>query len=55
MALLGNILGIVTGIIIIIKSIDNILLIGIDIVVINCIVLLCGLMLLKKSKGAGWL
>lgn len=52
-ALVGNIFGVIAGIIIIVKD-STALYPGIDLVVVNALVLITGLMLLKKSKGAGW-
>lgn len=51
---MGNILGLVAGIIIAVKD-STLLLPAIDLIVVNCVVLIAGLMLLKKSKGSGWL
>lgn len=53
-ALVANLLGVISGIIIIVKD-GTALYAGIDLVVVNAIVFITGLMLLKKSKGAGWM
>ncbi len=52
-ALVSNLLGVVSGIIIIVRE-STALYAGIDLVVVNALVFITGLMLLKKSKGAGW-
>lgn len=53
-ALVGNILGLIAGIIMAAKD-STLLLPAIDLIVVNCLVLIAGLMLFKKSKGSGWM
>lgn len=53
MALVGNILGAIAGILIVAKE-TALLYAGIDLIVVNLVTVIVGLMLLKKSKGSGW-
>lgn len=55
MALVGNIVGIVAGILIIITDTTTLLYPGVDLIIVNAIVLILGLLLFRKSKGAGYI
>lgn len=54
LALVGNIIGIVSGILLIVTD-TTLLLPGIDLIIVNAIVLILGLLLFRKNKGSGWL
>lgn len=56
-ALVGNIFSLISGILLLAKNLTNIniMFIGIDIIVLNVIVLVIGLLLIKKNKGSGWM
>jgi hypothetical protein len=53
LALVGNIFGIISGAMILIKE-KTLIFAGIDLIITNSIVITTGLMLFKKNKGDGW-
>ena len=53
-ALVGNIIGLVAGVLFIVKN-TAFLYTGIDLIIVNSIVIILGLLLFKKSKGSGWI
>lgn len=54
LALVANILAFIIGIILISKSMDVFLYVGIDLIVVDVFVVVAGLVLLRKGKGMGW-
>ena len=53
--MIANLIAIAAGIVAIVKQSDILILVGLDIVIVNTVVLLMALMLFRKSKGSGWL
>lgn len=53
MALVGNILGIVSGALMVVKDSSKVMA-GVDLIFVNAVVVVVGLMLFRKTKAAGW-
>lgn len=50
---MGNILGIVSGVLMVVKDSTKVMQ-GVDLIFVNGVVLVVGLMLFRKTKAAGW-
>lgn len=54
MGLVANILGIVSGVLMVVKDSTRVMT-GVDLIVVNGIVVVVGLMLFRKTKATGWI
>lgn len=52
-SMVGSLIAIVAGLLAVIK-VDDLILVGIDLIIINSLVLLIALMLFRKTRGSGW-